>query len=580
MRERLLGDLRSALRGLLDACDDAGELPEFALEVSRNPDHGDFACNAALLLAKRLGQPPRAIAERLVSELGDAQGLIERAEVAGPGFVNLWLSGARWHDLLREVLELGPRYGHSKAGDGTRVQVEFVSANPTGPLTLGHGRQAVLGDTLARLLEAAGYEVTREYYFNNGGRQMRVLGESVRARYLELLGRAAPPPPEAFEGPEEAWPREIDGLPVVFPRDGYQGAYIGELAALLRREHGDGLAELAPGDGPDIFRRTAEERIFADIRRTLADLGIEFDVYSNEMDLYRQGKIDETIGDLRERDLVYEADGAVWLRATKLGLERDRVLVKSSGEPTYLLPDIAYHREKFRRRFDVVIDIQGADHIEQFPYVRAAAGALGCPAERIELVMHQFVTLTKTGEQVKQSTRRATYVTVDELLEEVGGDVFRFFMIQRKAEGHLDFDLELARETDWKKNPAYYVQYAHARTYGIERQACEHGVELPTAESVDAAALVLPEELEILKKIAEFPDVLSRAAESREPHHVAYYVRELAGLWNPYVQDRKRHRVLSDDASLTSARLGLTLAVRTVVANALTLLGLSAPERM
>jgi arginyl-tRNA synthetase len=298
------------------------------------------------------------------------------------------------------------------------------------------------------------------------------------------------------------------------------------------------------------------------------------------MDLYEQGKIDETIGDLRERDLVYEADGALWLRATRLGLERDRVLLKSTGEPTYLLPDIAYHREKFRRRFDAVIDIQGADHIEQFPYVRAAAGALGCPAERIELVMHQFVTLTKTGEQVKQSTRRATYVTVDELLEEVGGDVFRFFMIQRKAEGHLDFDLALAKETDWKKNPAYYVQYAHARTYGIERQACEQGVELPTAESVDAAALVLPEEIEILKKIAEFPDVLSRAAESREPHHVAYYVRELAGLWNPYVQDRTRHRVLSDDASLTSARLGLTFVVRTVVANALTLLGLSAPERM
>jgi arginyl-tRNA synthetase len=580
MRECLLGDLRSALRGLLDACDDAGELPEFALEVSRNPDHGDFACNAALLLAKRLRQPPRAIAERLISELGDAQGLIERAEVAGPGFVNLWLSGSRWHDLLRGVLELGPRYGHSKDGDGTRVQVEFVSANPTGPLTLGHGRQAVLGDTLARLLEAAGYEVTREYYFNNGGRQMRVLGESVRARYLELLGQAAPPPPEAFEGPEEAWPREIEGLPVVFPRDGYQGAYIGELAALLRREHGDGLAELAPGVEPNVFRRTAEERIFADIRRTLVDLGIEFDVYSNEMDLYEQGRIDETIEDLRERDLVYEADGAVWLRATKLGLERDRVLVKSSGEPTYLLPDIAYHREKFRRRFDAVIDIQGADHIEQFPYVRAAAGALGCPAERIELVMHQFVTLTRTGEQVKQSTRRATYVTVDELLEEVGRDVFRFFMIQRKAEGHLDFDLALAKETDWKKNPAYYVQYAHARTHGIERQAREQGVELPTAENVDAAALVLPEEFEILKKIAEFPEVLSRAGESREPHHVAYYVRELAGLWNPYVQDRTRHRVLSDDDSLTSARLGLTLAVRTVVANALALLGLSAPERM
>jgi arginyl-tRNA synthetase len=580
MRERLLAQLRQALRGLLDAAGDSGEPPEFALEVPRNPDHGDFACNAALLLAKRLRQPPRAIAERLLAALGDADGLLERGEIAGPGFVNLWLSDARWHDLLRRVLELGPRYGHSKAGDGTRVQVEFVSANPTGPLTLGHGRQAVLGDTLARLLEASACEVTREYYFNNGGRQMRVLGDSVRARYLEDLGRAARPPLEAFDAPESEWPEEVAGLPVLFPRDGYQGAYIGELAQALRRELGDGLADSEGEEGRDVFRRSAEERIFADIRRTLTDLGIEFDVFSNEMDLYQQGKIDETIEDLRKCGLVYEAEGAVWLRATELGLERDRVLVKSSGEPTYLLPDIAYHREKFRRRFDIVIDVQGADHIEQFPYVRAAAGALGCPADRIELVMHQFVTLTRKGEQVKQSTRRATYVTVDELLAEVGIDVFRFFMIQRKAEGHLDFDLDLAKETDWKKNPAYYVQYAHARTHGIERQAREQGVELPTAQSLDAAALELPEELEILKKIAEFPDVLARAAETREPHHVAYYARELAGLWNPYVQDRTRHRVLSEDTSLTSARLGLTLAVRIVVANALRLLGVAAPERM
>jgi arginyl-tRNA synthetase len=367
---------------------------------------------------------------------------------------------------------------------------------------------------------------------------------------------------------------------VLFPRDGYQGAYIGEMAADLLREHGDALAEQAGDEAADVFRSAAEQRIFAEIRATLEALGIEFDVYSNEMDLYEQGRIEETLADLRERGLVYDADGAVWLRATGLGLERDRVLVKSSGEPTYLLPDIAYHREKFRRRFDTVIDVQGADHIEQFPYVRSAAGALGCPEDRIELVMHQFVTLTRGGQQVKQSTRRATYVTVDELLGEVGRDVFRFFMIQRKAEGHLDFDLDLAVETDWKKNPAYYVQYAHARTHGIERQAAEQGVALPTAQSVDTDALALPEEIEILKKLAEFPDVLARAAETREPHHLAYYARELAGLWNPYVQDRTRHRVLSEDAALTSARLGLTLGVRQVLHNALELLGLSAPEQM
>jgi arginyl-tRNA synthetase len=577
MKERLFEHFQRAVRELLDAAGDVDPAPGFVLEVPNNPDHGDFACNAAMLLAKRLRQNPRAIAEQLVARLGSGEGLVASAEVAGPGFVNVRLSDDRWHELLRRVLELGPRYGHSKQGDGQRVQVEFVSANPTGPLTLGHGRQAVLGDTIASLLEATGYEVTREYYFNNGGRQMRVLGDSVRARYLEQLGRAAAPPPGAFELPEDRYPEEVDGLPVAFPRDGYQGAYIAELAAALREEHGEGLVE-EPGDG--LFRQAAQDRIFAEIRRTLADLRIEFDVYSNEMALYEQGHVEETLAALREKGLVYEGEGAVWLRATDMGLDRDRVLVKSSGEPTYLLPDIAYHREKFRRRFDRVIDVQGADHKEQFPFVVAAAEALGCPADGIELVMHQFVTLTRGGEQVKQSTRKATYVTVDELLAGVGNDVFRFFMIQRKAEGHLDFDLDLAKETDWKKNPAYYVQYAHARTHGIERQAREQGVSMPTAESVDVSALALPEEIDILKKIAEFPEIVSRAADTREPHHVAYYARELAGLWNPYIQDRKRHRVLSDDASLSSGRLGLTLAVRIVVANALTLLSVSAPEQM
>jgi arginyl-tRNA synthetase len=473
------------------------------------------------------------------------------------------------------VLAQGRRYGQSQLGAGQQVQVEFVSANPTGPLTLGHGRQAVLGDCISRALEAVGHRVTREYYFNNGGRQMRVLGESVRARYLEQLGRAAPPP-EGGDA-DTPWPESIGGLPVVFPRDGYQGDYISEIAAGLVAHHGDALAE-EPGEGA--FREVAEQQVFGEIRKTLAALGISFDVYSNEMALYQDGKLEESLADLRMQGLVYEAEGAVWLRATALELSRDRVLIKSSGEPTYLLPDIAYHREKFRRGFDRIIDVQGADHIEQFPFVRAAVGALGCPVEKLELVMNQFVTLTRGGVQVKQSKRRATYVTVDELLGEVGADVFRFFMVQRKAEGHLDFDLDLAKDTDWKKNPAYYVQYAHARSYGVERKAREQGIPIPDADSVDAAALTLPEELAILKKIGEFPDVVARAAEAREPHHLAYWVRELAGLWNPYLQDGVRHRVLSDDPALTSARLGLALAVRTVLANALECLGISAPEQM
>jgi arginyl-tRNA synthetase len=576
MKERLLEALRGALRRILEDAGDPGALPEFALEVPRSPEHGDFACNAAMVLAKRLGRPPRAIAERLIVELGDGGGLVSAAEIAGPGFVNLRLREGRWHDVLRQILVAGETFGRSAAGASRRVQVEFVSANPTGPLTLGHGRQAVLGDCIARLFENQGYGVVREYYFNDGGRQMRVLGESVRARYLEQLGRAAAPPPESFgEGAE--WPARIGDLPVVFPRDGYQGEYIGEIARDLRAAHGERLLD-EPAEGR--FREAAEMEIFAGIRRTLDQLGIRFDEYFNERSLYDDRKLDEVLAELRARDLVYDADGATWLRATALGLERDRVLVKSSGEPTYLLPDIAYHREKFRRGFDLLVDVQGADHIDQFPFVREASRALGFDVSRLELVMHQFVTLTSGGQQVKQSTRRATYVTVDELAAEVGADVFRFFMVQRKADGHLDFDLDLAKDTDWKKNPAYYVQYAHARTHGIERKAAELDVAMPRPDEIDGARLELPEEIALLKKLAEFPDLLARAAETREPHHLAYYLREVAGLWNPYVQDGTRHRILSDDAALTAARLGLSLAVRAVLARGLRLLGVSAPERM
>lgn len=577
MRDRLRHALETAIGSVLREAGDAGPLPAFALEPARQADHGDFACNAALLLARRLGKPPRAIAERLVAGLADAGGLVARAEVAGPGFVNLWVAEDEWRRGLLAILCEGPAFGRSDAGAGASVQVEFVSANPTGPLTLGHGRQAVLGDCIARLLEATGHSVTREYYFNDGGRQMRVLGQSVKARYLERLGRAAPPPASALASADAPWPETIDGLPVEFPRDGYQGEYIAELAADLQARHGDALVDEA---AEGVFRAAAQERIFAEIEATLAALGIRFDVYTNEKTFYENGELERVLADLRAKDLVYDSENATWLRATALGLDRDRVLVKSSGEPTYLLPDIAYHRDKFRRGFDRIVDVQGADHIEQFPFVRAVMAALGCDPARLELVMHQFVTLTRGGEQVKQSTRRATYVTVDELVEQVGRDVFRFFMVQRKADGHLDFDLELAQEQDWKKNPAYYVQYAHARTWGIERKSAEQGVGLPAVGEIDAGPLVLPEELALIRRLLEFPVVVEQAAAGREPHHVAYYLREVAGLWNPYVQDGVRHRVLSEDGALTRARLALALAVRTVLANGLDLLGLSAPERM
>jgi arginyl-tRNA synthetase len=580
VKERLREEVERALRELLDAAGDHDPLPDFAIEVPRQKDHGDFSCNAAMLLAKRLRQKPRDIAEDLKARIGDGGGLIAGLEIAGPGFLNVKLQDAGWQGLLHGIIEAGSDYGRStSAGNDPRpkVQVEFVSANPTGPLSTGHGRQGILGDCIARLLEATGWDVTREYYFNDGGRQMRVLGESVKARYLEGLGLAALPPAEALADPKEKWVDRVDGLPVVFPADGYQGDYITAIADDLREKEGDGLVD-EPGEGR--FRDEAQRVIFEDIQRTLARVGIVFDVYFNERSLYDEGKLEQTLADLRATGLVFESEGAVWFKATDRGLDRDRVIIKSSGEPTYLMPDIAYHREKFRRGFDLVIDVQGADHIEQFPFVREAISVLGVEPDRVELVLHQFVTITSAGERVKQSTRKATFVTVDELVDDVGVDVFRFFMIERKPDGHLDFDLDLAKDKNWRKNPAYYVQYAHARTYGIERKAEELGVSMPAPRSFDAGRLVLEEEIELVKKLTTFPETVRRAAESREPHHIAYYLREVAGLWNPYLQDGNLHRVISEDAELSAARLGLVLAVRNVLASGLELLGISAPERM
>ncbi len=576
VRDKLADQLAQAVSALLaEAGDSGGDPPEVSLSIPRQKSHGDFACNVAMQLAGRLRKSPRDIGAALVEKLGDAGGLVARSEVAGPGFVNVWLAEDRWLDVLRGILEAGERYGRSNEGKQRRVQVEFVSANPTGPLSTGHGRQGVLGDCIARLLDFTDWDVTREFYFNDGGRQMRVLGESVKARYLEGLNEAAPPPESALEDPENAWIERVGDLPVVFPRDGYRGEYVREIAEILRGEKG---AALVDEEATGVFLSAAKETIFAEIRSTLDTIGIHFDEYFNEKSLYDDGQLDAVLAEMRAQGMIYEAEGAVWFKATALGLDRDRVVVRSNGEPTYLLPDIAYHRDKYRRGFEAIIDVMGADHIEQFPFVRAAVGALGCDPQRLELVLHQFVTITSGGEKLKQSTRRANFVTIDELVEEVGVDVFRFFMVERKADGHLDFDLDLAKDRNWKKNPAYYVQYAHARTHGIQRKAAELGA--AAADAFDAGRLVLSEEIELIRKLGEFPGLVRRAAETREPHHVAYYLRDLAGLFHPYVQDGTRHRVVSDDAGLTSARLALMRAVQVVLANGLWLLGISAPEQM
>ncbi len=524
-----------------------------SLVPAKTPEHGDFASNAALLMAKALGRPPREVAELLQAELGDGGGALERSEIAGPGFLNVFLSRSRWRDAIARVLREGASFGRSAAGAGSEVMVEFVSANPTGPLTIGHGRNAVLGDCIASLLEATGHKVVREYYFNDAGRQMRVLAQSLRARYLQELGDAAE-----------------------LPEEGYQGEYLVEIARALVAEAGEGWREADEAR----FRARATEAIFGDIERTLAALGVRFDSYFNEHTLYERKLVDQTLADLRAAGLVFEQDGAVWLRSTSFGLERDRVLVKSTGEATYLLPDVAYHRESLSRGLHRIIDVLGPDHIAQFPYVRAAVAALGVPAERIELVMYQWVNLRRGGELVKMSTRKASFVTVDDILAGVGRDVFRYFMIERRADTHLDFDVELAVERS-ERNPVFKIQYAHARLCSIARKAAEAGLELgDDPKSLSLERIDAPEEIELAKLVERFPDTVLHAAQAREPQELARYLLELANAFNAYISDGKRHRVVSDDRALSLARLALVGTVRTALANGLALLGVDAPKRM
>ena len=551
MRDQLQRLLRDAARRAVEELDPSQLERAEAVQLgpTKTPEHGDFASNAALVLAKPLGQNPRAFAERIAELLDDPDGLVDRVEVAGPGFLNFFVVRGGWHGVLARILQEGEGYGRSDAGGGARTLVEFVSANPTGPLTVAHGRNAVLGDCLARLLEARGHKVTREYYFNDSGSQMEVLAASLRARYEQALGRDA-----------------------ALPEDGYRGEYLEAIARDLVERVGDEWLDAEP----ERFKTAAKDAIFADIRQTLERLSIHFDVYYNELTLHEEGLVEATLLDLREKGLVYERDGATWLDGMALGLDRDRVLVRSSGEPTYLLPDVAYHREKFRRGFQLMIDVLGPDHIAQFPSVKGAVGSLGHEESALEVLLYQWVNLRRGGERVKMSTRKASFVTIDELLDDVPADVFRYFMVSRRGESHLDFDLDLARERS-DRNPVFKVQYAHARLCSIQRLARERGI-----HAVDAPLeqLVLPEEVELAKQLGRFPDAVGHAADVREPQEVARYLLDLASAFHTYISDGARHRVLSDEPELSKARLALVGAIRTVLANGLALLGIGAPERM
>ena len=539
--------------------------PEF--EQPANPDHGDLSCNAAMQLARHFRKAPRMIAEDMMSHL-EALPLdetrIASVEIAGPGFLNFRFADAHLSDQLQQIIDAGESFGKTTTGKGRRALVEFVSANPTGPLTVGHGRNAVLGDTIANLLEWSGFQVDREYYFNDAGRQMRVLGESVRARYMAWVNPDLPTK-EIGEG------HDLTTVPEPFPEDGYLGDYIDEIARELVELKGANLD--VEGD-VEPFKKAAEEQIFADIESTLDRLGIHMDSFFNERTLYDSNRVWDIVERFREKDLAYDKDGAVWFRTTQFGKEADTVLVKSTGEPTYRLPDIGYHADKLDRGYDLCIDVFGADHIATFPDVLDGIRSLGYDAEKVDVVIYQFVTLIRGGEPVKMSTRKATYVTLDELMDEVGDDVTRYFFLMRSPNTHLEFDLDLAKEAS-DKNPVFYLQYAHARICSILRKAAD--TDLTLDGDADLSLLAHPTEQALVKVMMDLPESIDRAAENREPHRLSNYLREVAVA---FTQFYGQCRIIGEDENLAKARLKLADAARQVLRNGLSVLGIGTPERM
>ena len=520
---------------------------DYSLAPPKNREFGDLSSNIALLLPKDLNRKPmdiaRIIADELKSKLPEN---ITNVTVAKPGFLNFEISNKFFQSQILNILENNDNYGRGNIGSGKTANVEFVSANPTGPLTVGHGRNAILGDTVSNILHWQGFKVTREYYFNDAGRQMRILGESVEVRYFEILGKN-----------------------LEFPEEGYQGNYIREIAQTILDQHGNELKPNSP-----IFKKEAEKIIFNDIKSSLAKLGITFDQFSNEKTFYDNGGIDSLLKKLKEKDLIYEKDNATWFKTSTLGKDQDKVYIKSSGEPTYRVPDTAYHQDKIKRGFDLIVDVFGADHADAYPDVILALDALGQKTDHIKVLIYQFVTLLRGGEKIKMSTRKANYVTLDELVAEVGVDVVRYFFVMRSMNAHLDFDLDLATDQS-DKNPVFYLQYAHARICNIISRANDLGVELN--DSFNPSLLEHEDEIALLKYMSRFPDILELAYENLEPQTVANYLQELSARFHKFYS---HCRVITDDDQLTISRIAIIHASRIILANGFKILGISAPERM
>lgn len=553
--------MRLALRALLDqglaAARAAGVLsspaPDYEISPPRQDSHGDLASNLALIMAKPEKKNPRLIAQIILDHLPENK-LIDRTEIAGPGFINFFLSQAVWADVVNRILEQGSAFGRSDLGAGKKAQVEFVSANPTGPLHVGHGRGAAVGDVIASVLDATGYDVEREYYINDAGRQMLLLGKSVLARG-----------------------REAAGKPFEMPEDGYQGEYIRDVAADLLAERPE-LFDLADKDEAvrEIFQ-AAGKKILAVIADDLKVFGIDYQVWFSEREhLHESGRLDQILDDLRARDIAYFKDGAWWYRTEAHGDEKDRVLVKASGDKTYFAADVGYHADKFARGFDWVIDVWGADHHGYIPRMQAAVEGMGYRREQLTMKLVQLVTLLRRGQPVTMGKRSGQFITLREVVDEVGPDACRFIFLTRRSDTPLEFDLELAK-TQSMDNPVYYVQYAHARICSIKRKAAEENLIVPGPGQADLSLLTEPEENALIRTMADFGEMIIGAARDLEVHRITYYLTELASRFHSYYNVS---RVITDDRPLSLARLALVEAAAQVIANGLNLLGVSAPEEM
>lgn len=560
MKELLISEIKRALAEI-----GANPAREILIEKPSDEKFGDASSNVALALAKELKKNPRQLAQELASKLNFPPERIERVEVAGAGFINFYYSKTLLQQAVARILEQGERFGKSSVGAGKKAIVEYVSANPTGPLTVGRGRGAALGDCIANLLEAQGYAVTREYYFNNAGRQMRVLADSVRLRYLERCGET------------------ID-----FPDDYYQGGYVKDIAEKIFAEKGDALKNETD---LTFFKEFAEAEIFSGIKRTLARLGVHHDSFFNESSLYEpmesgKSRNDQVIEMLEQKGYIERKDGAIWFKTSLLGKKKvedgkeipvDTVLVKSTGEPSYRLPDIAYHTTKFARGFELIVNVFGADHIDEYPDVIRALDVLGYDTSRIKIAINQFVTTTVNGVQVKMSTRKGNADTLDQLIDEVGPDATRFFYVMRAKETHLNFDLELAKKQS-ADNPVFYLQYAHARICGVIRVAEEkEGIDAAAVSKEFAKFLNAKEELDLAKELMRFPDAVDYAANALEPQKLIAYLNGVAELFHKFYQEC---RIVGEATETMNARLLLAMATRQVLRNGFKILGISAPERM